>query len=727
MLCPECGMQLLDEESVCPACGMPVAPEEETRVEFAGVRSKLRKAPPARNPSVKPDAKPGTGKIAAAAKPDAEKTAVTSSSNVTSDPGPDSTQMIGSEDPTMVRVPADSDSAPAGGTEVLQFGGDYISDDPDETSQLGSDDPTIAKAAQAATPASAAPAVAATAVQVLPSEQGIVDLTPEEVIRPIESVTEPSAAESAESIEPTGDVVSVAVEPDAAPKAEALAAIPEEPPVEVEEATDLLGSEFPTSVKPAFDGASPDEPVDPDKNLRMDIDPLSGSGALAALGTLYDTGGMQFPIEGSKGRSRPGGKDILPSSTHDDQPFSRRHRKGLIAMIVIVIAALVAAGIYFFVFFGPTHAVSDDEFRGTLVHDEGFMQGRAANTYVDEDAYTISGLTVDERVADESGLTIKASVELKNLYFDEHDYVTVVYPDRHDASSYTLNVDSYEVSAIRGISRDPEYGISNANPTFDQKAQSCVVEQHRGESSSNRWWYTESGDIKLAYEFSSDTWKRTEADTSHLTSSYQHIIGPYGVSDTRFSSFDIRSVDNETGEFTGTFTWEKEGAGWFGRSTTDGSFTGRVQRDGSVEVASVNAPGTIAFTGSFGEDETLTISGTVYLDSAMSTLGFGEAPTATFENVSLVKGASMEPVETGGALGGGELSGGDYLDTDASGGISSGDEGATEEPGSDDSGEAGAPSDDSQNPTPDLQDEPSASDAPDGGSHHGGFWEIFGF
>ena len=411
------------------------------------------------------------------------------------------------------------------------------------------------------------------------------------------------------------------------------------------DSTDPLGSEFPTNVSPAFDDA---QSADPDKNLRRDLDPLAGSGALDAIESLYDTGGMQFPISGmeDRARNRTRGKDILPTSTHADQPFSHRHRKSLFVTIAVVIAALVVAGTYFFAFFGPTHAVSDDELRSVLAADDEFMQGRASDQFTDEDPYTIANLKTDSRVADDEGLTIKATVHLKNGFFDETDHITVAFPDRHDPSNYKLGIDSHEVKAIRGISRDPEYGISGVNPTFDQAAQACVVEQHRTDGSSNRWWFTESGDIRLAYEFSGDTWKRTEADTSSLVSSYQHIVGPYGVGDTRFASFEIRSVDNETGEFTGTFSWVKDGAGWFGSSTMDGHFTGRVQRDGSVEVSSGGEAGSIGFTGSFGDGNTLTISGTVYLDSTWSKLGFSDAPTETFNSVTLTKGESMEPVES---------------------------------------------------------------------------------
>ncbi|MGI6221054.1 MAG: hypothetical protein ACOYIP_04165 [Coriobacteriales bacterium] len=617
MLCPDCGMQLLDEESVCPSCGKPVIPDDEMWVEFHG-------APP--------------------------KGHVGASGN---DAGPDSTQMIGSEDPTMVRVPAGD--APAEGTEVLVFGGEYIFDDPDETGRLGSNDPTAVRGA-------AREAALAEPAHVMPSKQGIIDLTPDEVIHAVESaevgeVAEPAAL--AETVDAALDAIgsgSPATEPvDAPVPAEPPAAdavTPDEPPAEpapavepavaAEDATELLGSEFPTAAKPAHDGAG----SDPDKNMRMDIDPLASSGALDALGSLYDTGGMEFPIEGMEdNRKRSAGKELHGARDGEGESFGRRRRKGIIALVIVIVAAVIAAGVYMFVVVWPAHAVSDDEVRQTLLHDTEFMAGRASDMYVAEESYDLKNLNIDERTADEDGLKIEATALLENRFFSESDHVILVYPDTDNAEDYTLEVASHDVRAVRGISQDAEYGIYDANPTFDQASQTCSLEQKRAEASGNRWWFTESGEIKLAYEFSNDAWKRTVADTSNLTSSFQHIVGSYGMDDSRLKSFTIRSVDNETGSFKGTFTWEKEGSGLFGSREMEGSFSGTVHRDGTVEAAVGDAPGTMAFTGSFGDGESLTISGTVYLDSALSTLGFTDAPTMEFKNVTLTKGDEAEPVE----------------------------------------------------------------------------------
>ena len=400
--------------------------------------------------------------------------------------------------------------------------------------------------------------------------------------------------------------------------------------------TKMLGSDYKTAVKPGPMSAA--EPADPDKDLRMDIDPVSSSGAIDALDSLYDTGGMQFPIEGMAAGKK---------AAAEGSGFFARHRKAIIAIVVVLVAAAVAAALVFSGIFSRTARVSDSVVRGSLEGDQPFMTGSASTQFVGEDPYQIQRLDIKSREAQGDGVVVEATVEIKNAFFDETRDVTIAYPNLDDLAAYTITVNTHNIVAIRGIAVDPEYGVTDANPTFDQTAQTCHLSYTYDDDASRHWYYTESGTVELSYEFSNDTWKRTAADTDGVTTNFQRVVGAYGqVQDfdpsrsPGFVEFVISSADNTTGAIDGTFTWARGESGWFGYSVVDGSFKGYVHKDGTIETAASGSANTITFSGKLGEDGAMTISGTVYYDNALSTFGMDEASKDAFSDVELSKAAA---------------------------------------------------------------------------------------
>lgn len=427
-----------------------------------------------------------------------------------------------------------------------------------------------------------------------------------------------------------------------------------------------LGSEHETVAKPGFDA---NDDIDPDKNIRMDIDPLSSSGALDALDSLYDTGGMQFPIEGMEGRKRKasqaeigrwGAKRRRRKSVEGEGSFFSRHKRLVIGLIIAIAAAAVAVAAFFVILLGRTNAISDTAIRQLLEGDESFMAGSAADVFVESDPYTLQSLDVNGRDAWGDGLVVHATAELKNAFFNETRELTLAFPYTEVTDGCTITVDSHAVRAVRGISNDPEFGIWGVNPTFDEGSQTCSISQSYEADTSEHWWYSEAGEINLAYEFSDDSWKRTLADTDSLTTSFQYLVGSYGdVSEAArggagFSSFSIKSADDGTGAISGTFAWTDGTRGPFGYGTVSGSFSGYVRRDGSIEAASSGAADTIAFTGRLGEAQTMTIEGSVYYDTTASAFGMGDVEQALFGPATLQKGADSAVNESGGS----EYSGG---------------------------------------------------------------------
>jgi len=419
-----------------------------------------------------------------------------------------------------------------------------------------------------------------------------------------------------------------------------------------------LGSEHETVAKPGFDG--PVDDIDPDKNIRMDIDPLSSSGALDALNSLYDTGGMQFPIEGMEGRKRKTseakvgrwGAKRREKRGDKDGSFYKRHKGFVIGAISVVAVAAVIAVVFFAILLGRTNAISDSAIRQVLEGDEAFMIGSAADVFVESDPYALQDLNINSRDAWGDGLVVHATAELKNGFFSETREVTLVFPYTEVTDGCAITVDSHAVRAVRGISNDPEYGIAGANPTFDEGAQACNLTQSYEADTSEHWWYSEAGEIYLAYEFSDDSWKRTLADTDSLTTSFQYLVGSYGdvseaaYSGAGFTSFAIKSVDDATGAVSGTFSWTDGTRGPFGYGTVSGSFSGYVRRDGSIEAASSGAADTLAFTGRLGEPQTMTIEGSVYYSTAF---GMGDVEQALFGPAFLDKGAASAVTESDGS------------------------------------------------------------------------------
>ena len=374
-----------------------------------------------------------------------------------------------------------------------------------------------------------------------------------------------------------------------------------------------------------------------------EIDPLASSGAIDARGPGTAEGRWQgagtFVAAGASGAAA------------SRNPFRRyaaalRRRSwraiGLTALVVAVVAIVV---VWFCVQESRRNMVSDEFVVQTLAEDSSFMAGTASTMFVTVEPYTLESVKIESKEVVEGGVVdVRATTEIRNKYFDEKSDVTVRFENDGSAWNHTVAVNARSVEAIRGISNDADYGIENANPTFDAEGQTCSLEQDYSTQGATRWFCTTTGSVKLAYAFANNEWTRTFADDSGLVTTFQPIVGTYA--DTApddgagpcFRSFTIESVDDASGTARGTFEWTLDGSSNWGGPNARGSFAASVGKDGSLIASSLGGAATLTFAGEFGQSGVLKISGTVYYDRGFSLFGLGVEKHAFTDTVLVRQG-----------------------------------------------------------------------------------------
>ena len=372
--------------------------------------------------------------------------------------------------------------------------------------------------------------------------------------------------------------------------------------------------------------------------------------------------------------TRSGGTQELPASLRPDavedaqdpdtsdaqatKPVVSRKRLIAIGAAVVALVAIVAAAAFMPSLFGQPDAAAVAE---VLKSNADFMDGFAANDYVEPSAYALSDVAITACEQDDDGsMIVDATAMLENASFESACTVSLKfardgqqerYPDLQGADAGATGwvgavlQATADTRAIAGVTVDPEFPEGFA-PAFDDTAQTCT---YTAEQSYEFWFGSNKVQTVYTYVFNGEAWTRS-AGVPSAAVAYDSaaILGdyvPHAGDAASLEAFRITNFDAGSGAFAVEYRATAPG---FVNDSVSGVFQCTLvqsdptdatrayqQTDGSIyafsgEGSSSGGAGTASIEGSFGLDGTIFVA--LSIDYTHTPLLFG---TPTDETMTL--------------------------------------------------------------------------------------------